>query len=64
MSELTIQQAIEKYLRVIESSRSKNTYQTYRFAMQSFQNLLVDNRIDPQETPVSALREGGRERVR
>ncbi|MCX7755822.1 MAG: tyrosine-type recombinase/integrase [Anaerolineales bacterium] len=54
---ITIQTAIQKYLEMIETARSKNTYDTYRYAMQAFVNLLADNKMDAAQTPVSALRE-------
>ncbi|PWH12136.1 MAG: hypothetical protein DDG60_14720 [Anaerolineae bacterium] len=53
----TIQTAIQNYLELIETARSKNTYETYRYAMQAFAGLLADNKIDAAATPVSQLRE-------
>jgi integrase/recombinase XerC len=54
---MTIQETITRYLETIEAARSKNTAETYRFALQAFANLLADNKIDPQSTPVSQLSE-------
>lgn len=54
---ITIQAAVQEYLEMVETARSKNTYDTYRYAMQAFANLLADNKIDAAATPVSELRE-------
>lgn len=54
---ITIQVAIQKYLEMVEMARSKNTFDTYGYAMRAFVNLLADNKIDAAATPVSDLRE-------
>ncbi len=54
---ITIQAAIQKYLEMVEMARSKNTFETYGYAMQAFINLLADNKIDAAATPVTELRE-------
>jgi site-specific recombinase XerD len=54
---MTIQKAITRYIETVEGARSKNTADTYRFALQAFANLLADNKINPKETPVSELDE-------
>lgn len=54
---VTIQQAIQRYLETVEGARSKNTAETYRFGLQSFADLLADNKTNPAETPVSGLDE-------
>lgn len=54
---ITIGAAIQKYLEMVELARSKNTFETYRYAMQAFVNLLADNKVDAAATPVTELRE-------
>jgi integrase/recombinase XerC len=54
---MNISPAITRYLEIVEGARSKNTADTYRFALQAFANLLADNKINPKETPVSELDE-------
>jgi site-specific recombinase XerD len=54
---MNISPAITRYLETVEGARSKNTAETYRFALQAFANLLADNKINPEETPVSQLGE-------
>lgn len=54
---ITIHDAIQKYLEMVETARSKNTSDTYRYAMQAFARLLADNKIDAAVTPVADLRE-------
>jgi integrase/recombinase XerC len=54
---MNISPAITRYLGTVEGARSKNTVDTYRFALQAFSNLLADNKINPEETPVSDLDE-------
>lgn len=54
---ITIQAAIQKYLEMVEMARSKNTFETYGYAMQAFVNLLADNKIDAAARPVTELRE-------
>ncbi len=54
---MTIQNAIQKYLQTVATARSKNTSDTYTFAMRAFQNVLVNNKIDPTSTPLTDLKE-------
>ncbi len=54
---MSIQQTITRYIKTIEGARSKNTADTYRFALQAFCNLLADNQINPDETPIGELDE-------
>ena len=54
---MNISPTITRYLETVEGARSKNTAETYRFALQAFANLLADNKINPEETPVSELDE-------
>jgi integrase/recombinase XerC len=56
-NEITIQQAIQKFIENIKLARSKNTFDTYGFAMRAFVALLADNKIDAETTPVTALSE-------
>jgi len=56
-SEITIQAAIQQYLEMVETARSKNTFETYGFAMRAFVALLADNKIDAGSVPVSELPE-------
>lgn len=53
----TIEQAVQMFIQTVNSARSKNTTDTYGFAMRAFQALLADNKIDVQTTPVSELSE-------
>jgi len=53
----TISSAIQKYLAVIEGARSKNTCDTYTFALRAFSALLADRKIDPETAPLEELRE-------
>ena len=54
---MNISPAIQRYIGTVEGARSKNTAETYRFALQAFTDLLADNKINPEETPVSELDE-------
>lgn len=54
---ITIQAAIQKYLEMVEMARSKNTFDTYGYAMRAFVNLLTDNKINAETTPVGELSE-------
>ncbi len=53
----TIQQAIRQYLSMVEGARSKNTSDTYGFALRAFSALLADNKIDAENAPVGELGE-------
>jgi site-specific recombinase XerD len=54
---ITIQAASQRYLEMVEMARSKNTFETYGYAMQAFINLLADHKIEAAATPVTELRE-------
>lgn len=54
---LNIQEAINKYLENIQIARSKNTFDTYYYALKEYLHLLQDNKIDPETTPISDLNE-------
>lgn len=53
----TIQEAIQMYLEAIKLARSKNTYDTYGFAMRAFVALLADNKIDAETVSIDQLSE-------
>jgi site-specific recombinase XerD len=53
----TIQQAIRQYLSMVEGARSKNTSDTYGFALRAFSALLADNKIDAENALVDELGE-------
>lgn len=55
--EMTIQQAIKKYLDNIALARSKNTADTYGFAMRAFVDLLADNKVDAEKAGIETLSE-------
>ncbi|MGC1376870.1 MAG: tyrosine-type recombinase/integrase [Anaerolineales bacterium] len=58
MSETTsIQQAVDLFLDNITLARSKNTADTYGFAMRAFLALLADRKIDAENAPVADLSE-------
>jgi integrase/recombinase XerC len=58
MSEpVAIQQAVSMFLDNISLARSKNTADTYGFAMRAFLALLADHKIDTETAPVSDLSE-------
>jgi len=57
MDEITIQRAIEMFLENISLARSKNTADTYKFALRAFTALLADNKIDAKSAPVASLSE-------
>ncbi len=54
---ISIQAAIQRYLSTIEGARSKNTFETYTFAMRAFSALLADNKIDAETAALEELRE-------
>jgi site-specific recombinase XerD len=54
---VTITQAIKRYLDNISLARSKNTADTYGFAMRAFVNLLADHKIDAEQVLVTELSE-------
>ena len=58
MSEIiSIQQAVHDFIETVSLARSKNTADTYQFALRSFLALLADNKIDTEKTPVAELSE-------
>lgn len=54
---VTIDQAIKMFLENVALARSKNTADTYGFAMRAFLVLLADTKIDSEKTPVAELSE-------
>jgi integrase/recombinase XerC len=57
MNDTTILQAIEKYLETVKQARSLNTSRTYGNAMHVLMDVLKENGIDPQISPVSVFTE-------
>jgi integrase/recombinase XerC len=57
MAEITIKQAIERFLDNITLARSKNTADTYTYAMRAFSAMLTDRDMDPETTPITDLEE-------
>ncbi len=57
MDTLTIAQAIEEYLDSVKLARSPNTGLSYAKAMLSFRDVLKENSLDPEHSPVSLLSE-------
>ncbi len=57
MKDPTIAQAIEKYLESVRLARSPNTGRTYSNAMHVLSDVLKENDLDPQVSPVSELKE-------
>lgn len=55
--EITIQEAMQRFLENIKLARSKNTFDTYGFAMRAFTALLADNKINVETTSVTELSE-------
>ncbi len=53
----TIEQAVKMFLETVSLARSKNTADTYGFAVRAFLALLADNKIDVEKTPVAELSE-------
>ena len=51
----TISLVINRYINTVNSARSVNTGRTYRNAMNSFQLMLTDHRLVPDNTSISAL---------
>jgi site-specific recombinase XerD len=54
---LSIQEAIQKYLILVEQSRSKRTYLTYQNALKSFCETLEAYQLKPEQSPASELPE-------
>jgi len=57
MEGCTVAQAIEKYLDSIKQARSLNTGRTYANAMHILIDVMKENGVDPQVSPVSVLTE-------
>jgi integrase len=53
----SISNVINQYINTVTSARSLNTGRTYRNGMNAFQLMLVDNKIQPDVTPISNLPE-------
>lgn len=53
----TISDVMTDYLRLVERSRSKHTKLSYKNALQTFSNVLLDRSIDPSTTPIETLSE-------
>jgi len=56
--DITTKTAIENFLESVRLARSKNTYETYSFALQSFQTLLTHHKF-ALNTPVASIPEDG-----
>jgi len=57
MDALTIAQAINKYLESVKLARSPNTCRAYGNAMHVLADVLMENDVDPQVSPVSSFSE-------
>ena len=57
MNDLTIAQALEKYLESVRLARSQNTCRTYTNAMRFLRDVLKENGVDPQISPAIKLTE-------
>ena len=58
MTVITIKVAIHRYLDSVRMARSKNTHATYSFALQAFEALLMDKKVD-LDSSVSKIPEDG-----
>ena len=54
----TVRQAVQDFLDTVRLARSKNTFDTYSFALRAFQDLLTQRDVD-LDGPVSAFTEEG-----
>jgi len=54
---MNIQEAVDNFIESVSLARSKNTADTYHFALRAFLALLADNKIDVQAIPVAELSE-------
>lgn len=54
---ITIQQAMDQFLENVSLARSKNTADTYKFAMRAFAATLADHKLDVENVPVAELSE-------
>jgi len=57
MNDTTIQEAITLFLKNVAMARSKNTADTYGFALRAFAMLLADHKVDVEKTPIASLDE-------
>ncbi len=55
--ELTISQAVQRFLDSVSLARSENTARTYHNAMQAFQYMLADHKRPPTDTSIQKLTE-------
>jgi len=53
----TIAQTAEKYLEIVRLAKLRNTLTTYTKALKSFQIMLRENNLDPENSPASELTE-------
>ena len=57
MDDTTIQEAMRLFLESVALARSKNTADTYGFALRAFTALLADHKVDVEHAPVAGLDE-------
>jgi len=57
LQELTISDAMNKYLDMVKLSRSKHTMLAYKNGLQIFRSVLTEQWLDPDTTPISKLSE-------
>jgi integrase len=57
MSTKPIHAVIQNYLRSVKDSRSVNTFKTYENALQFYQEMLSDKRIDPTQADIHEISE-------
>ncbi|MBN1220405.1 MAG: tyrosine-type recombinase/integrase [Anaerolineae bacterium] len=51
----TIEHALELYLEEVGKSRASSTLTTYHYTIQRFKNTLIDHKVPPAQTPLSAM---------
>lgn len=54
---ISIQKATQDFIESVSLARSKNTADTYQFALRAFSALLADRKIDVQTVPITELSE-------
>lgn len=54
---MTISSAIDAFLDSVSLARSENTTRTYRNGLAVFQEVLYAHKLDPEKSPISALKE-------
>lgn len=57
MITLSIHQAVRNYLQAVRLARSENTARSYSNALQVFMNVLQENKLDPEGSPIADLNE-------